>query len=129
MPLKICRNHVDNKNKEFLHQQVCNNLHLFQCKRSLKSNSDRMVLWGPSPPSSRPAGFVNKVIIPCPNSLSFHLLRSKKQVPAWTGLTGSKSVPLHNYGIISDPSLSLLNKHPYFFPIPVLTTLQDFLPF
>ena len=27
--LKIYRNHVDNgKNKEFLHQEVCNNLHL-----------------------------------------------------------------------------------------------------
>lgn len=25
--------------------------------------------------------------------MSLHLLRSKKQVPAWTGLTGSKSVP------------------------------------
>lgn len=90
---KIYRNHVDNsKNKESLHQEVCNNLYLFQYKSSLNSNSNRTVLWGPSPPSSRPAGFL-KVIIPCPNSLSLHLLRSKKQVPAWTGLTGSKSVP------------------------------------
>ena len=33
-----------------------------------------MVLWNTSPPSSRSAGFLNKVVIPCPNSLSLDLL-------------------------------------------------------
>ena len=33
-----------------------------------------MVLWDISPPSSRSAGFLNKVAIPCPNSLSLDLL-------------------------------------------------------
>lgn len=56
---------------------------------SLNSSANRTVLTGALVhPSSRPAGFLKKVIIPCPNSLSLHgLLRSKKQVPAWTGLT------------------------------------------
>ena len=33
-------------------------------KRSLGSNSDKMVLWDTSPPSSQSAGFLNKVAIP-----------------------------------------------------------------
>ena len=33
-----------------------------------------MVLWDTSPPSSRSAGFLNKVTIPCPNTSSLDLL-------------------------------------------------------
>ena len=42
----------------------------FWYKRSLNSSSEKMVLWDTSPPSSQSAGFLNKVIIQCPNSLS-----------------------------------------------------------
>ena len=33
-----------------------------------------MVLWGTNPPSSQPAGFPNKVVIPCANTMSLDLL-------------------------------------------------------
>ena len=47
---------------------------LFQYKRSLNSNSGKMVLWNSSPPSSWSAGFTNKVTVPCPNKSSLSLL-------------------------------------------------------
>ena len=46
----------------------------FQYKRSLNSNSGKMVLWDMSPPSSWFAGFPNKVAIPCPNNSPLDLL-------------------------------------------------------
>ena len=81
-----------------------------------------MVLWDPSPPSSRSAGFLNKVTILCPNvSVSpFIGLSCKEQVSSLDSVAVSKSIPLHSYVISSDPSQSLINKHPYFFPTPVL---------
>ena len=45
----------------------------FYYKRSLNANSSKMVLWDTSPPSSRSAGFLNKVTIPCPNISSLNL--------------------------------------------------------
>ena len=55
------------KNKGLQHQDICNSPpHLlpFWSERSLNSNL------GDGPPSSRSAGFLNKVAIPCPNTLS-----------------------------------------------------------
>ena len=37
-----------------------------------------MVLWDISPPSSRSAGFLNKVAIPCPDNSSLNLSRGKQ---------------------------------------------------
>ena len=65
------------KNKGFLNQEVCNNQPYplpFECKRSLNSNSGKVVLWEMSPPSSQSAGFPNKVAIPCLSNSSLHLL-------------------------------------------------------
>ena len=69
-----------------------------------------MVLWDTSPPSSWSAGFLNKVAIPCPNTLSLDLLtcrgvssrklnsvtvwRELVQVVAARRLTGSRFVHL-----------------------------------
>ena len=46
----------------------------FQHKRSLNSNSGKVVLWDTSPSSSQSAGFPNKVTIPCLNNSSLDLL-------------------------------------------------------
>ena len=41
-------------------------------KRSLNSNSDKMVLWDASPLTSLSAGFLKKVAILCSNNSSFN---------------------------------------------------------
>ena len=43
-------------------------------QKSRNSNSGKVVLWETSPPSSRSAGFLNKVTIPCPNTSSLDVL-------------------------------------------------------
>ena len=69
------------KNKELLHllQQLAGNKKSattshtpshFSIKQHLNSNSVKMVLWDTSLPSSPSAGFLNKVTILCPNTLS-----------------------------------------------------------
>ena len=60
----------------FLHQEVATTCHTlsFQSERSLNSNSGKMVLWDMSPPPSQALDFLNKVAIPCPNTLSLDLL-------------------------------------------------------
>ena len=54
----------------------CNYLHTlsFQSERSLNSNSGKMVLWDMSPPPSQALDSLNKVAIPCPDTLSLDLL-------------------------------------------------------
>ena len=46
----------------------------FSKKRSLNSTPGKMVLWDTSPSSSRSAGFLNKVAIPCPKNSFLDLL-------------------------------------------------------
>ena len=60
------------KSKGFWHQEAgISQPHRlpFKCKRSLNSNSGRMILQDTGSASSWSAGFLNKVTIPCPNSL------------------------------------------------------------
>ena len=47
---------------------------LFEHKRSLNSNSGKMVLWDRNPSSSQSASFLNNATTPCPNNSSLNLL-------------------------------------------------------
>ena len=55
-------------------QQPTTTVSPFSVKRTLNSNSGKMVLWDTSPPSSWSTGFLNKVTIPCLNTPSLDLL-------------------------------------------------------
>ena len=65
------------KNKEYLHQEMCKNQPCplpFPYKRRLNSNSGNMILCNTSPLSSWPSGFLNKIAILSPDTLSLDLL-------------------------------------------------------